>query len=125
MRTPDRCFGVSNARKPVDRVVLSVFQWERMFISCPQVIDVAAAHCVSSSCRVRTVASNTTNNQPKVCRDPLANSFIAPLTADPAQDGRLVTEEFERSAEDDAEFGIDHLKLHDTQRGAEDAADQS
>lgn len=48
-------------------------------------------------------------------RDPLANSFIAPLTAEPAEDTRLVVEEFERSAEDDAEFGIDHLKLHDDQ----------
>jgi hypothetical protein len=53
-----------------------------------------------------------------MCRDPLANSFIAPLTADPAKDERLVTEEFERSAEDDAEYGIDHLKLHDTDNGA-------
>lgn len=49
------------------------------------------------------------------CRDPLANSFIAPLTADPAEDARLSVEDFERSAEDDAEFGIDHLKLHESE----------
>jgi hypothetical protein len=55
-----------------------------------------------------------------LCRDPLANSFVAPLTADPAEDQRLVVEEFERSAEDDAEYGIDHLReaeLHDDQEG--------
>lgn len=54
-----------------------------------------------------------------LCRDPLANSFVAPLTEEPADDPRLVVEEFERSAEDDAEYGIDHLlqseKLHDDQ----------
>lgn len=47
------------------------------------------------------------------CRDPLANSFIAPLAEDPADDARLKSEDYERSAEDDAEYGIDHLKLHE------------
>lgn len=46
-------------------------------------------------------------------RDPLANSFIAALTEDPAADHRLASEDYERSAEEDEEFGIDHLKLHD------------
>ena len=71
------------------------------------------------------VSTHSTNFASWPCRDPLANSFVAPLTADPAEDPRLVVEEFERSAEDDAEYGIDHLKnldLHDDQGGAEPAA---
>lgn len=49
-----------------------------------------------------------------VIRDPLANSFVAPLTADMADDSRLSVEDFDRSPSDDEEFGIDHLKLHES-----------
>ncbi len=45
--------------------------------------------------------------------DPLANSFVAPLTADMADDKRLSVEDYERSPSDDEEYGIDHLKLHE------------
>lgn len=61
------------------------------------------------------VPTHTANATLMLCRDPLANSFVAPLTEDPADDQRLVVEEFERSAEDDAEYGIDHLKKLDEQ----------
>lgn len=50
---------------------------------------------------------------PGLCSDPLANSFVAPLTADMADDSRLSVEDFERSPSDDEEYGIDHLKLHE------------
>ena len=51
-----------------------------------------------------------------VLRDPLANSFIAPRGDEEAEqeDPQLVVEEYQRSAEEDAEFGIDHLKQHGT-----------
>lgn len=47
-------------------------------------------------------------------RDPLANSFVAPLTADMADDSRLSVEDFDRSPSDDEEFGIDHLRLNES-----------
>lgn len=51
-----------------------------------------------------------------VLKDPLANSFIAPPgDADAEQeDGHLTIEDYSRSAEEDAEFGIDHLREHGT-----------
>lgn len=42
-------------------------------------------------------------------QDPLSNSFIAPCTDSPDTDPRLTTEQYERSAEEDEEYGIDHL----------------
>lgn len=45
-----------------------------------------------------------------ILRDPLANTFVAPLTEDPSQDPRLVMRNYERSAEEDEEYGISHLK---------------
>lgn len=47
-------------------------------------------------------------------RDPLANSFVAPLTADISDDTRLSVEDFDRSPSDDEEYGIDHLRLHES-----------
>ena len=44
--------------------------------------------------------------------DPLSNSFIAPSTDAPDADPRLKSEEYERSAEEDEEYGIDHLKKY-------------
>ena len=54
-----------------------------------------------------------------VIRDPLANSFIAPRSEDALTDvlppdPLLTVEDYERSAEEDAEYGIDHLKAHGT-----------
>lgn len=49
-----------------------------------------------------------------VIKDPLANSFVAPLTADMANDARLSVEDYDRSPSDDEEYGIDHLKLHES-----------
>lgn len=54
-----------------------------------------------------------------VLRDPLANSFIAPRSDDSAKDPLppdplLSAEDYERSAEEDEEFGIDHLQAHGT-----------
>lgn len=54
-----------------------------------------------------------------VIRDPLANSFIAPRSEDaladePPPDPLLTSEEYERSAEEDADYGIDHLREHGT-----------
>lgn len=56
-----------------------------------------------------------------VLTDPLANSFIAPpADADASQeDPKLRIEDYERSKEEDAEFGIDHLKAHGTGLEAE------
>ncbi|KAK9817693.1 hypothetical protein WJX72_000744 [[Myrmecia] bisecta] len=48
-----------------------------------------------------------------VIKDPLANSFIAPSTSDPELDPRLAAHDYERSAEEEAHFGIDHLKEED------------
>lgn len=45
-------------------------------------------------------------------QDPLANSFVAPCTEDPDSDPRLTVEEYERSAEEEEEYGIDHLKKY-------------
>lgn len=45
-------------------------------------------------------------------QDPLSNSFVAPCTEDPDSDPRLSVEEYERSAEEDEEYGIDHLKKY-------------
>ena len=53
-----------------------------------------------------------------VMSDPLANSFISgppgagPEEADPAKDAALRCEDYERSAEEEAEYGIDHLKAN-------------
>ena len=44
--------------------------------------------------------------------DPLSNSFIAPCANNPETDPRLTAEEYERSAEEDEEYGIDHLKKY-------------
>ncbi|GAQ90149.1 hypothetical protein KFL_006060030 [Klebsormidium nitens] len=44
-----------------------------------------------------------------ILEDPLANSFIAPATDDPANDPQLVHEEFERSAEQDEELGLTQM----------------
>ncbi len=44
--------------------------------------------------------------------DPLSNSFIAPCTENPETDPRLTSEEYQRSAEEDEEYGIDHLKKY-------------
>ena len=44
--------------------------------------------------------------------DPLSNSFVAPCMEDPESDPRLSTEEYERSIEEDEEYGIDHLKKY-------------
>ena len=44
--------------------------------------------------------------------DPLANTFISSVTSDPAEDARLSTEDYERSAEEDEHLGISHLKEH-------------
>lgn len=54
-----------------------------------------------------------------VLRDPLANSFIAPCDEDaatdpPPPDPRLAVQSYERSVEEDEEYGIDHLKRHNT-----------
>lgn len=52
-----------------------------------------------------------------IVRDPLANSFIAPRTEDSETeqpDPLLQVGDYERSAEEDEEFGIDHLKEHGT-----------
>lgn len=64
-----------------------------------------------------------------VIRDPLANSFVAPLTADMADDVRLSVEDYARSPSDDEEYGIDHLKQHENadeqaERVASEAADR-
>ena len=42
-------------------------------------------------------------------QDPLSNSFIAPCTDSPETDPRLTSKQYERSAEEDEEYGIDHL----------------
>ncbi|KAL3137445.1 hypothetical protein ABBQ32_006965 [Trebouxia sp. C0010 RCD-2024] len=44
--------------------------------------------------------------------DPLSNSFVAPCTENPESDPRLTVQEYERSAEEDEEYGIDHLKRY-------------
>ena len=44
--------------------------------------------------------------------DPLANTFVSSITADPAEDVRLNTEDYEREAEEDEYLGISHLKEH-------------
>lgn len=45
-------------------------------------------------------------------QDPLSNSFVSPCTENPESDPRLSVEEYERSAEEDEEYGIDHLKKY-------------
>lgn len=50
-----------------------------------------------------------------VLKDPMANSFIAPRgLGDDSKDAQLNIEDYERSAEEDAEYGIDHLIAHGT-----------
>lgn len=44
--------------------------------------------------------------------DPLANTFVSSITADPAEDIRLETQEYERDAEEDEHLGISHLREH-------------
>lgn len=44
-----------------------------------------------------------------IMRDPLANSFIAPIS-DTEQDDRLFTEEYSRTPEEEDHFGITDLK---------------
>ena len=44
--------------------------------------------------------------------DPLSNSFIAPCNDSPDTDPRLTCEDYERTAEEDEEYGIDHLKKY-------------
>ncbi|CAL8462641.1 g2174 [Coccomyxa elongata] len=48
-----------------------------------------------------------------IIRDPLANSFVSSACEDPRRDLRMEVVEYERSAEDDEYFGIDHLKATD------------
>ena len=45
-----------------------------------------------------------------ILQDPLANSFISPITEDLAADPRLTLEDYVRSAEEDEDFGIAHLR---------------
>jgi len=53
-----------------------------------------------------------------VMADPLANSFISgppglgPEEADPAKDAALTCEDYVRTAEEEEEYGIDHLRAH-------------
>ena len=52
-----------------------------------------------------------------ILRDPLSNSFVAPRTEDSETeqpDPLLVVEDYKRSAEEDEEYGIDHLRAHGT-----------
>ena len=51
-----------------------------------------------------------------ILTDPLDNSFIAPRNGadSESEDAQLVAEYFTRSTEEDAEFGIDHLREHGT-----------
>ena len=54
-----------------------------------------------------------------IIQDPMANSFIAPRTADalrdpPSPDPALQIEDYERTAEEEEAFGIDHLRAHGT-----------
>ena len=50
-----------------------------------------------------------------VLRDPLANSFIGPAAdvANVESDPRLRVGKYDRSAEEDEHFGIDHLRQHE------------
>lgn len=49
-----------------------------------------------------------------ILADPMANSFVSGVDGDvdPAQDAALVIEDYDRSPEEDAEYGIDHLLEH-------------
>ena len=50
-----------------------------------------------------------------ILKDPLANSFIAPRGLDAeGEDPQLTIEDYPRSAEEDADYGIDHLMAHGT-----------
>ena len=51
-----------------------------------------------------------------ILSDPLDNSFIAPrsIAETDSEDPNLKVEQFTRTAEEDAEFGIDHLREHGT-----------
>lgn len=51
-----------------------------------------------------------------IIRDPLDNSFIAPRNnaQDNEEDPQLQVKYFTRSAEEDSDFGIDHLREHGT-----------
>ena len=65
------------------------------------------------------------NRDADVCvlaQDPLANSFISAVTEDPTDDPRLTTEAYERDAEEDETYGIDHLKKEEAKEAAKLAA---
>ena len=50
-----------------------------------------------------------------ILKDPLANSFIAPSSEETElNDPLLEIRDYVRSAEEDEEYGIDHLKAHRT-----------
>ena len=50
-----------------------------------------------------------------ILKDPLANSFIAPRGLDAEdEDDQLTIEDYTRSEEEDADYGIDHLIAHGT-----------
>ncbi len=50
-----------------------------------------------------------------ILKDPMANSFIAPRGLDvDNEDAQLCIEDYSRSVEEDAEYGIDHLMAHGT-----------
>ena len=50
-----------------------------------------------------------------VLRDPLANSFIGPAAdvVNVESDPRLRVDKYDRSAEEEEHFGIDHLRQHE------------
>lgn len=47
-----------------------------------------------------------------ILKDPLSNSFIAPLNSNIEDDIKLKYENYERSNEEDEQYGINHLKQH-------------
>ena len=57
----------------------------------------------------------TCHRMATVCRDPLANSYVSSIAEDPAADPRLSVEDVPRTAEEDEEFGIAHLRAHGTE----------
>lgn len=50
-----------------------------------------------------------------ILKDPLSNSFILPLTERMEDDSQLSSEEYERSAEENEEYGIDVLEQTESQ----------
>lgn len=47
-----------------------------------------------------------------ILKDPLANSYIAPICEDSSMDDRLSVEEYDRSPEEEDDFGIADLKKY-------------